>query len=108
MDAVLIENTIYATAPAQGRSSFSVKIWPPVPHPEGDFVCRVGMSHKPRPIEVGGVDPLQSLALAIAYLNAEFRSLLRAGWTFYFEESDDEPFDPSTTYFPPSTWESAA
>jgi hypothetical protein len=65
------------------------------------------MSHKAAPFEIGGVDPLQALVLAIAYIHIEFGALLRDGWRFYLDGSDPEPFDPCSTYYPPSTSEPA-
>ncbi len=53
------------------------------------------MTHKAKPFDIPGVDPLQALVLAIAYLDVEFGVLMRNGWRFYLDPASDEPFDPA-------------
>ena len=40
-----------------------------------------------------GVNSMQSLVLGISFLRLEIECALHDGWVFFFDETDNEPFD---------------
>lgn len=87
----------FAASPNGSRSPFALVIWAPAPHKGGDFACSVQVGGSAaRPIV--GIDPLQSLVLALVYVRHELEQRVSAGWSFYRSVGDPQSFDPST-YF---------
>ena len=87
----------FAASPNEPRSPFVLVIWAPERHKGGDVACPVQVGGSTvRPIV--GIDPLQSLVLALVYVRHELEQRVSAGWSFYRSLSDPQAFDPST-YF---------
>ena len=91
--------TYFAQPPSGERSPFAVSISAPTPDPRGDFSCSVQLGDE-GPNAIFGIDPLQALALAYRYLQAELERYEEQGWQFFFSETDTEPFDLLNTLCP--------
>jgi hypothetical protein len=94
------EARFFAAPPDGPRVAYAIRIGAPRRARDGEFACEVAFTHKAKPFEIYGVDTLQAMALSFTYLDAEVGRLLGLGWTFYFDETDPEPFDPRRAYFP--------
>lgn len=66
-----------------GRRPIVIEFSVPQPHPEGDFVCTLSVGEMRE--NVGGIDPVQCLSLAVA----RFRQTLEAEDVQLYASADD-------------------
>ena len=78
------------------RRAILVAVHAPEPDPKsqhGDFRTLVELDGVSKSRYGYGVSSMQSLVLAMQLLKIHVEKAIAVGWQFYFDESDDEPFD---------------
>jgi hypothetical protein len=71
--------------PRQPRQRIVISLGTPErdPLPGGDYRCLVKLPGRPSGRHIYGVDSLQALMLALAFINNQFEFLHRTGWRFF-------------------------
>lgn len=78
------------------RRAIRVAVHAPEPDPKsqhGDFRTLIEIDGVSKSRYGYGVNSMQSLVLAMQLLKIHVEQAIAVGWQFYFDETDDEPFD---------------
>ncbi|MFM4940252.1 DUF6968 family protein [Aeromonas enteropelogenes] len=66
----------------------------------GDYRCKVKLAGLRDKTFIHGIDALQAMSLALAFVESELRAFSDAGWQFYQPGCPDQPVDITACYFP--------
>ena len=82
---------------------FEITLFTPEPDPVscfGDYRCKVVIKGGLVDQYIYGIDALQTVCLAIKYLESEFEQFIKDGWAFFLANDLDHPIDVMAAYFP--------
>jgi hypothetical protein len=103
MNSFFANLTCRCVTPSGSSKEVNIGVSIPRPHDRFDFTCFVTLPDREEPFEIYGVDPLQSLSLAMRFAAARLDDLISRGWTFYSCGSDEEYEIEWSAYFMPQS-----
>jgi hypothetical protein len=96
---LIASTTVFAEGPQTGRRTVVLAITAPEAS-DGAWWCSVALDGLESASRIAGEDSLQALGLAVAYLRHRISHYMANGWRFFSSQSEGDPLDLPTVYFP--------